>query len=63
MLNGILIKLFRFSSDIDKTWCSCCIHGYYNFTKFHQIWMKNNKVLLIARLMDVPSIKVPLRSC
>ena len=22
--------------------------GYYNFTKFHQYWMKSKKVLLIA---------------
>ena len=36
---------------------------YYNFTEFHQNWMKNKKVLLIASLMDVSSAMVPLRSC
>ena len=30
----------------------------YNFTKFYQDQMKNKKVLLIARLTDVSSIKV-----
>ena len=30
---------------------------YYNFTKFHQNWMKNIKVLLIARF-SVQNIKV-----
>ena len=35
--------------------------GYYNFTKFHQIRMKNKKVLFIDRLTEVSSIKVPLR--
>ena len=37
------------------------IHVYYNFTKFHQNWMKNKKVLLIAHLTDVLSVKVLLR--
>ena len=36
--------------------------GNYNFNKFHQSQMKNKKVLLIAYLMDVSSIKVLLRS-
>ena len=31
--------------------------NYYNFTKFHQNQMKNKKVFLIARLMDVSSVK------
>ena len=37
--------------------------GYNNFKQFHQNWMKNKKVLLIARLTDTSSVKVPLRSC
>ena len=36
---------------------------YYNFTKFNENWMKNKKVLLIARLADVSSDKIRLRSC
>ena len=55
------IKLFGFSSDFDETWWSCSIHMYYKFTKFHQIRMKNKKVLFIDRLTEVSSIKVPLR--
>ena len=39
------------------------VQGYYNFTKFHQNWMKNKKVLITDRLMEVSSVKVPLRSC
>ena len=34
-------------------------HVYYNFTKFHQIRMKNNKVSLIARF-SVQNFKVSL---
>ena len=37
--------------------------GDYSVAKFHQNQMKNKKVLFIAYLMDVLSIKVPLRSC
>ena len=37
--------------------------GNYKFTKFHQNQMENKKVLLIARLMDVSSIKILLRLC
>ena len=33
------------------------IHVDYNFTKFHQNWMKNKKVLLIARF-SVQNFKV-----
>ena len=33
------------------------IHVYYNFTKFHQNWMKNKKVLLIAHF-SVQNFKV-----
>ena len=35
----------------------------YNFTKFHQDQMKNKKVLITDPLMEVSSVKVPLRSC
>ena len=35
----------------------------YNFTKCQQNQMKDKKVLLIANLTDVSSVKVPLRSC
>ena len=38
-------------------------HVYYNFTKFHQNWMKNKKVFIIDNLKEVSSVKVPLRSC
>ena len=37
------------------------IHVYYNFTKFHQNWMKNKKGLLIARFF-VQNFKVSLES-
>ena len=37
-------------------------HGNYNYTKFHQNQMKNKKVLIIDRLMEILSIKVPLRT-
>ena len=33
------------------------IHVYYNFTKFHQNWMKNLKVLMIAHF-SVQNFKV-----
>ena len=36
---------------------------FYNFSKFHQNQMKNEKVLLIAHLMDVSAGKVLLRPC
>ena len=36
-------------------------HVYHNFTKFHQIRMKNKKGLFIDRLTEVLSVKVPLR--
>ena len=55
---GLLMKLFCFSSDFDETWWSCsyrCVH--YNFTKFHQNWMENKKVLLIAHF-SVQNFKV-----
>ena len=47
-------------SDFDETWWSFSTHGYYNFTKFHQNWMKNKKVLFIECLTEVSSIKVLL---
>ena len=31
--------------------------------KFHENRMKNKKIFIIDRLMEVSSIKVPLRSC
>ena len=37
--------------------------GYYNFTMFHQNRMKNKKVFFIDHVMEVLSVKVPLRSC
>ena len=38
--------------------CEILVHmGNYNFTKFHQNWMKNKKVLLIARF-SVQNFKV-----
>ena len=37
------------------------IHVYYNFTKFHQNWMKNKKVLLIA-CFSVQNFKVSVES-
>ena len=35
--------------------------GNYNFTKFHQNWMKNKKGLLIARF-SVQNFKVSVES-
>ena len=32
---------------------TCSTHGYYNFTKFHQNQMKNKKVFIIGRLIEV----------
>ena len=61
--NGLFIKLFYFYSKFDETWRSCSTDGNYNFTKFHKNQMKNKKVLLMAHLMDVSSVKVLLRSC
>ena len=37
------------------------LNVHYNFTKFHQNWMKNKTVLLMAHLMDISSS--PLRFC
>ena len=42
---------------------SCSTHGYYNFTKFQQNWIKQKKVFISACLTEVSSVKVPLWSC
>ena len=57
--NGLLKKLFCFSSDFDKTRWGCSIHGYYNFTKFHQNRMKNKKVFLIAHFWPISALYGP----
>ena len=52
--NRLLIKLSCFSSDL--------VHmGDYNFTKYHQIQIKNIKVLIIARF-SVQNFKVSVES-
>ena len=64
--NGLLIKLFCFSSDFDETRWNCITHGQsskgnYNFTKFHQNQVKNKKVLIIAPF-SVRNFKVSVES-
>ena len=59
--NGLLIKLFCFSSDFDETWWSC---SYRCVLQFHQVSSKSNenkKVLLIARF-SVQIFKVSIES-
>ena len=50
--NGLLLNIFAFSSDFDKTRSSCSNHVYCNFTKFHQNRMKNKKVFIIAHFLN-----------
>ena len=47
------VFLIRFWWNLVK----CGAHVYYNFTNFHQNWMKNKKVLLIAHF-SVQNFKV-----
>ena len=37
--NGLIIKLFCFSSDFDETWWNCRTHGYL---KLHQVSSKSD---------------------
>ena len=57
VLFAILMKLGEVVVPVPTT------HKYFNFTKFHQNWMKNKKVLITDCLTEVSSFKVPLRSC
>ena len=47
-------------SNFVEIWCSCSTHGYYNFTKFQQNWIKHKKVFICAQLTEVSSVKVLL---
>ena len=47
-------------SNFVETWWSCSTHGYYNFTKFQQNWIKQKKVFICAHLTEVSSVKVLL---
>ena len=40
--NGLLIKLFRFSSDFDETWWSCSYSCVY-VLQFHQVSSKSDE--------------------
>ena len=51
--NRLLINIFVFHTILMKPGELVVHIGYYNFTKFHQNWTKNIKVLLIAHLSAV----------
>ena len=58
--NGLLTKLFCFSSDFMQLGETILHMGNYNFTKFHHNQMKNKKVLLIAHF-SVQNFKVSVK--